>query len=160
MAKVLWQGGFGALTPEEQAERNRAALAYQAAIDESRAAFALAGICALAAVAVLVKTHYYPSYSSNKGHRVPRNRHATIRFSGRSPSDVDKVLHFMEGRRSGVSGIVYREGKGYQVPMAKASEVMSKLRRKFAKDISKGRIKIKLVREGKWPRGRRIGKGA
>ena len=174
MAKVLWQGGFdggpdwGAgdaeilrQAAEKRAERDRAALAYQAAVDQRNLGYGIAAVAALALVALWGSR----AYTANKGHRVPRNRHAIIHVEGSSMA-IDEATETLED--GGFENFVARRGgRGrhkanvdYKVPMKHASRVMSVLRRKFPKDISKGRIKIKLVREGKWPRGRRIGKGA
>ena len=168
MAKVLWQGGFGTLTPEEQAERDRAALAYQAAVDQRNLGYGIAAVAALALVALWGSR----AYTANKGHRVQKNRKAVILLHGTRPWAWDthesaaarKLIKSLRvGAVEGDGGAGNKDfgwDASYYVPMSKSSEVMSKLRRKFAREIASGKLKIKLVREGKWPRGRRIGKGA
>lgn len=159
MAKVLWQGGFGTLTPEEQAERDRAALAYQAAVDQRNLGYGIAAVALLGVLALWGSR----SYRANKGHRVPRNRTAVIQvFASGGRGLGSRVASAAwsagaTGQRGGSGGNVTDT---FKVPMAKASVVMSKLRRKFAREIASGKLRLKLVREGKWPRGRRIGKGA
>lgn len=181
MAKVLWEGGFGDVArtgdgdgeilrqaAEKQAERDRAALAYQAAVDQRNLGYGIAAV-ALLGLAALWGSR---AYTANKGHRVPRNRKATIKLHGPRAWAWDThesaaARKFIKSLRAGAV-----EGDGgagnkdfgwdasYEVPMAKSSEVMSKLRRKFAREIASGKLRIKLVREGKWHRGRRVGKGA
>jgi hypothetical protein len=172
VAKVLWQGGFcggpdwGAgdaeilrQAAEKRAERDRAALAYQAAVDQRNLGYGIAAVAALALVALWGSR----SYRANKGHRVPRNRTAKIQVfasGGRGLGSRVASAAWSAGATGQIGGSGGNVTDTFKVPMAKASVVMSKLRRKFAREIASGKLRLKLVREGKWPRGRRIGKGA
>ena len=143
MAKVLWQGGFdggpdwGAgdaeilrQAAEKRAERDRAALAYQAAVDQRNLGYGIAAVAALA----LVARWGSRAYTANKGHRVPRNRHAIIHVEGSSMA-IDEATETLED--GGFENFVARRGgRGrhkanvdYKVPMKHASRVMSVLRR-------------------------------
>jgi len=104
--------------------------------------------------------------SSNKGHRVQRNRMSRIKLSGPDPwsrhRGMDaKTRSFMASLKvkdDGIEGGSGVEGwdSEYKVPTKDVSRIMSALRRKFASDIRRKKLSIRVDRN---QRGRDVERG-
>ena len=133
----------------DQAERNRAALAYQAMVDQRNMTYGIAALVAVVAVGWWASKRYTP----NKRHRVRRGRKSPgkvsyVRIAGRkaggelSRSEARKVRAFVRslglGAVEGDGGAPFGEDLiiEYAVPASKANTLRSKIRSRFGLSTS------------------------